>query len=154
MLLSITALAQNQRPTTYLYDLKNFWADSSGSFKPCKPQYISEYFALNCKYPVSSAKLLERVQQFYQKPTGNTQTGFITFRFLVNCEGKTGWYQVFQTDSQYQTYTFDPAIVAQLKKFVEQLDQWKPGKWESDTFNYFAYFTFKINAGNVENLIP
>gem|GEM_PF-4369136 len=38
--------------------------------------------------------------------------------------------------------------------FVKSLDQWKIGKWETHKVDYYAYFTFKINNGELENIIP
>lgn len=146
-----TAKAQQQ---TYMYDLRKYATDSSGTFKPCEPNHIFEYFSVNGKYPESSQKLLESVRQVYRKPANSTQSGFITIRFLVNCRGETGWFDVFQVDDHYRQCTFEKSIVEQLTAFTKSLNQWKAGKWESEVVNYFAYVTFKINAGTIENIIP
>ncbi len=152
--LLVSFLANAQQEPTYIYDLRKHTADSLDTFKPCEPSYLVEYFSVNGKYPESSPKLLQKVKQTYRKPAGNLQSGFVTIRFLINCRGEMGWFDVFQVDSHYQKYTFENSIVEQLTAFTKSLNQWKIGKWESETVNYFAYITFKFTSGEVEQIIP
>jgi|GEM_PF-4580625 len=86
---------------SYPYAPGRYLVDTTEAFQPCYRPYIFEYFSVDGKYPESSARLLARARQAYQKPGNATQSGFITIRFVVNCQGQTGWYHVYQIDNQY-----------------------------------------------------
>jgi len=138
-LLSFSGIAQP--PTFKLCDslLTDKW----------KPQYYS----FKIKYPLSSENLTEEVNKslIYQPKQIN---GFVTIRFVVNCKGQTGNFEVYQIDNSYQQINFEEKYIEQLLTFVKTLENWKIGTYESRKFDYYAYFTFKIEYGKVTEIVP
>ncbi|RCR68773.1 hypothetical protein [Larkinella punicea] len=129
--------------------------DTTERFRPCNKDWgVYQYFSLHKKYPESSMMLLKKVRSIYQKPENCTQSGFITFRFIVNCRSETGWYHTYEIDERYQARTFDPKIASQLLTFVQSLTDWPVGMVEGEAVDYFTYFTFKIKHGEIDNLVP
>ncbi len=128
-----------------------------GSFKLCDSVFTDkwkpQYYSFNTKYPLSSEKLTEEVNRTltYQPKQMN---GFITIRFVVNCKGQTGNFEIYQIDNSYQQINFEEKYIEQLLAFVKTLENWKIGTYENRKFDYYAYFTFKIECGNVTEIVP
>jgi hypothetical protein len=115
------------------------------------------YYEIGGKYPRSSSTLLKESQAFIEKKNNKySGSGYITFRFMIDCEGKMlKRVQVLQTDTDYKKYHFDKIFVNDLFDYLKTLDQWKIAKSQSGkTFNYLAFITFKISNGKVINIIP
>ena len=122
----------------------------------CPKQY-PYFFSVGGKYQENSASLLKKVQTFLQQKNENySNSGYITFRFMVDCEGKLlPKTQVLQTDEKYLDYHFKKKLVNELFAFLKTLDKWKIAKSkEGYSYSYKAFLTFKINNGKVINIIP
>ena len=81
-------------------------------------------------------------------------TGYITIRFVVNCEGKTGMFRVQQMDENYKEKVFDKKFINQLLDFTKSLDGWIPQEYLGIKINYYQYLTFKIKDGKVSEILP
>jgi hypothetical protein len=128
----------------------------SNQNEKCK-NYNVYFYQVGGKYPESSFSLLNELQIFLQQINEiYSGSGYITFRFTVDCEGKIMQkIQVMQTDEKYTKYHFDKALVNELFAFLKTLDKWKTAKTkDGETFSYKAFITFKIKNGKVINIIP
>jgi len=133
-----------------------FMDTTSNHDKACK-DYNWYYYQVGGKYPQSSTTLLKEAQQFLLKKNESySDSGYITFRFKINCEGKmVQKVQVLQTDEKYSSYHFDKNLVNELYTFIKTLDRWKTVKTkEGEPLLYKAFITFKIKNGKVVNIIP
>lgn len=132
--------------------------DTTQNINPqCGDYFGNYYYGFNAKYPKSSATLLHEVQAFLQEKSNKYEgSGYITFRFMIDCEGKMlQKVQVLQTDEHYLDYHFDKGFVNQLFGFCKSLNQWKKVSYESgEPANYMAFISFKIKNGKVINIIP
>lgn len=134
------------------------WVDSVLVLgKDCAPVLPVYYYDLEIKYPVSSARLLDRViAQIADHENESIESGYITFQFFVNCEGKTSRFRLFQTDMNYKPYRFHTDLVNALFEFTKGLDRW-PHEIEAhgiSRLNYFAYVSYKIKNGMPVAVIP
>ncbi len=121
------------------------------------PKIYGYFYSVGGKYPENSASLLKKVQIFLQEKNENyLNSGYITFRFMVDCEGKLlPKTQVLQTDGKYSASHFNKNLVNELFAFLKILNKWKIAKSkEGDTYSYKAFVTFKIKNGKVINIIP
>jgi len=121
------------------------------------PKLFAYFYSVDGKYPENSASLLKKVQTFLQQKNENyANSGYITFRFLIDCEGKPyPKTRVLQTDEQYSNCYFNKNLVNELYAFLKTLDKWKIAKSkDGNTFSYKAFITFKIKNGKVINIIP
>jgi hypothetical protein len=115
------------------------------------------YYNIGGKYPESSTSILKEVQLFLKDNQENfIGSGYITFRFKIDCEGKLMQrVQVLQTDEKYKSYHFDKGLVNELFVFLKTLNKWKIAKARNgETLLYNAFLSFKIKNGKVNNLIP
>jgi hypothetical protein len=122
----------------------------------CPKQY-AYFYSVGGKYPENSASLLKKVQTFLQQKNETyINSGYITFRFMINCEGKrVPQTEVLQTDEKYAAFHFEKKLLDELFSFLKTLDKWVAFKSkEGNTYSYKAFLTFKIKNGKVINIIP
>jgi hypothetical protein len=126
-------------------------------FKLCDSLVIErwklQYYSLNGKYPISSENLTKQInRRLLSHP--RQITGFITIRFIVNCKGLIGKYEVYQTDDNYEKIEFEHRYVEQLLGFLKSLNSWKIATYEGKSYDYYTYITFKIEKGIVTEIVP
>jgi len=122
----------------------------------CPPQY-AYFYSVGGKYPENSTSLLKKVQAYLQqKNEAYTNSGYITFRFMIDCEGKrVPQTEVLQTDEKYAAFHFEKNLVDELYSFLKTLDKWIVAKsTNGNAYAYKAFLTFKIKNGKVINIIP
>ena len=103
---------------------------------------IQYFYSVAGKYPQSSSTLLKDVQVFLQqKNKVYFNSGYITFRFIIDCEGKpTPKTQVLQTDEKYITTHFDKELVNELFAFLKTMDKWNiAASKEGAIFSYKSF---------------
>jgi len=106
-------------------------------------QYIGEKIAID-KYFIENFK--SRIQK--------NETGFLTIRFIVNCEGKTGRFRVEGMDNNYQRKKFDKELEDQILKLTKQMNGWIVGESQGQKFDYYQYLTFKLVDGKLIEITP
>jgi hypothetical protein len=115
------------------------------------------YYQVGGKYPESSSSLLKKaVVHLKNKNEVYSGSGYITFRFRIDCEGKIMKNaQVLQTDEKYVGSHFEKKLVNELWDFTRQLNKWKIAKSpKGSTYSYTTFITFKIKDGKINNIIP
>jgi hypothetical protein len=151
--LFLTSYAQAQR---YVLPEGEFM-DTTFTQNPKCSGYYPYYYSTRTKYPKSSTTLLSEVKDFLKiKGSVYQGSGYVTFRFAVDCEGIVlGGIRVMQTDANYKVFHFDKEFVEELYAFFRTMTLWEIGKLDSgEPVNYIAYVTFKIKDGKVTHIIP
>ena len=122
----------------------------------CAKTMTLPYFAVDGKYPRSSATLVREATAFLQRGSRKfSGSGYVTFRFLVDCAGfRQPMTQVLQTDASYAAIHFRPELVSELYAFLKTLKDWRVATYSSHAVSYFTYLTFKITDGKVVAVIP
>lgn len=82
------------------------------------------------------------------------KSGYITIRFVVNCEGKTGLFRMKQMNEDYKEFVFDEKLSNQLLIFTKSLNGWAPKEIEGKKIDYYQYLTYKIENGQVSEILP
>lgn len=82
------------------------------------------------------------------------ESGLIRIRFIVNCKGETGRFRVIQMNDNYEQFTFDDRITNQLLMITQGLDGWKEKENHGTKIDYYQYLTFKIEKGNLIEILP
>lgn len=117
------------------------------------PQYYNFYGAL--MYEGEKYALDEQIyRRFKEKKRTKNESGYITIRFVVNCNGETGRFRTIQMDSHYSPKEFDKSIVEQLQSITKSLDGWLPAEWENAKLDYYQHLTFKIERGKITDILP
>jgi len=123
----------------------------------CAPPYAIYYYQVKAKYPASSSTLLREAREFLKHKHSSIEgSGYITFRFFVDCKGTMSRVQVLQTDENYNTTHFSKDYVNDLYLYVKTLDQWLVNTEIQNlkNINYIAFISFKIKHGQIVNIIP
>ncbi|MBF8457601.1 hypothetical protein IV494_10465 [Kaistella sp. G5-32] len=134
-----------------------FNQDTDGSdFKRClSDDFTFQYYNDLKGFLYKGEKIeIERKLAALKLQDDRTENGYITIRFIVNCEGKTGLFRVQQMNENYQKFAFDKKFGDQLLKFTEKLDGWIPKEYEGRKLDYYQYLTFKIENGKVSEILP
>lgn len=97
--------------------------------------------------------LVQEFRNNYKSP-GSKESGYITIRFIVNCKGKAGRFRVIGMDDNYEPITFNKEIVSQLHQITSSLEGWDVLSGDSHTFDYVRYLTFKIQNGELKEILP
>lgn len=121
------------------------------------PQQYAYYYSVGGKYPENSTSLLKKVQAYLQQKNETyTNSGYITFRFMIDCEGKRiPKTRLLQTDEKYAAFHFEKKLVDELYSFLKTLDKWVIAKsTDGKSYSYKAFLTCKIKNGKVINIIP
>lgn len=84
----------------------------------------------------------------------NKMNGYITVRFLVNCEGKTGLFRVQQMNAELKEMVQDKELEDMLLQFTKSLDGWIPKEIKGLKVGYYQYLTYKIENGKVSEVLP
>jgi len=112
------------------------------------------YGGFGLVYDGEKKKLVETINDkfSYQKTKG--QTGFITIRFIINCEGQTGRFRVIEMDLNLKEKKFDKKISSQILNITKELDGWKSlERWEKK-WDVQQYLTFKFKDGVLIDILP
>lgn len=131
--------------------------DTAGLRDTACKDYNLYYYQVGGKYPKSSITLLKEVKAWMEQyKTSYTGSGYITFRFRIDCKGnRVKRTRVLQTDEQYRTTHFDQDLVAGLYSFLSTLTEWKINvSAKGNALSYNAFITFRIQDGKVVNIIP
>ena len=122
------------------------------NFKICNNDKTFQYYNLEkgFKYKGEKLAILDKFKNSFKFQSKNSENGYITIRFLVNCEGKTGMFRVQEMNFNYQKTEFDRNLVQELLKFTKNLDGWE----NFQKIDYYQYLTYKIENGKVVKILP
>lgn len=132
-------------------DETGFKKCGAGKDKPFSIQYY--HGSKGFDYKGEMITIIEKLkkEKIYSKKKIN---GYITVRFLVNCEGKAGLYRLQSMSSDLKGEELDEEFENKLLKFTKSLDGWMPKEIKGSTVDYYQYLTYKIENGEVSEVLP
>lgn len=83
-----------------------------------------------------------------------TDSGYLNFRFLVTCEGKAGWFEIIQVDSDYKNTQFSKELVSQLRALTAKSENWNIISFDSIPVDYYMYVSYKLKDGEITEILP
>jgi hypothetical protein len=95
------------------------------NFKICINGRIPQYyeFGKSLQYQGEKPALDKHFEILKQNET-TAESGYITIRFIVNCEGKTGRYRIEEMNNEYQSMSFDEKLVEKILALTKELSGW------------------------------
>lgn len=82
------------------------------------------------------------------------ESGYLTFRFVVNCEGVAGRFIREQTDLNFQKKIFNAETVEHFYGIIKDIKDWRTTMIRKEARDAYAYITFKLNDGEIIELLP
>lgn len=133
----------------------NLKIDDPG-FTICDEDRVFQYyeFGRGLLYKGEKIKIIEHFRDGLEINDQKDESGFLTIRFIVNCEGKTGRYRVQGMNNDYKEKAFNEDLTSQLLSLTKQLDGWMIGEYEGKRYDYYQYLTFKIENGKLMEVFP
>lgn len=130
------------------------------SFQVCNPYLYMyapwhRYYYKGTFYKGGIYTIEKKIEEQYQAVYKEGQTGLIRIRFIVNCAGQAGQFEMLQLDNNYQAFTFDTAISEQLFKITKELQDWIPGKNDIGIpIDTYRILTYRLKNGKVVDIFP
>lgn len=85
---------------------------------------------------------------------GYTDSGFLNLRFHLNCKGEIGNVEINELDTDYKKTELNSGMVKQLVNLSIAKENWIPMEQEGKTFDSYMYLIFKIEDGEVLEILP
>lgn len=125
------------------------------NFKLCDETRVLQYynFGKGLQYKGEKAAIDDYFPENFKSSQKN-DTGFVTIRFIVTCEGKTGRFRITGMDNNYQQKDFSDDLTEGLLALTKEMDGWIIGEIEGRSFDYYQYLTFKLEAGKLIEIMP
>ena len=95
----------------------------------------------------------EKVMKTY-KNEGYPDSGYVNFRFLVNCEGNPGWFEIIEINEDFVEVSHTKEMVAQLLKITSEPSHWAIYTVDEIPQNYYHYVSYKIENGEIIEILP
>ncbi|WP_339655082.1 hypothetical protein [uncultured Maribacter sp.] len=126
------------------------------NFKVCHEDitFPFNYGGVGLIYEGEKKELVKTFSDNYKSSELKNQNGFITIRFIINCEGKTGRFRVVEMDFNLKPIKFDETISSQILNITKNLNGWKPYEHKGKTYDYQQYLTFKLVDGKLKDILP
>jgi len=133
--------------------------DQDDSFQTCHPIHeIYDYYngqkKINC-YKGGKKEIWKIVNQLQEEEKLYSESGYLTFRFVVNCKGEIGRVIAEQADLDFQRKQFNEATINHFYHILQQLTDWIPIKNRNkDAVDAYHYLTFKLKEGKLIEILP
>ena len=157
---TLCSCGQTQESTsTYPLQVGDIYFDSKlddPNFKLCDETRVFQYynFGKGLQYIGEKIKINEHFMAALKLNEQGNESGFLTIRFIVNCEGKTGRFRVEGMDNEYRESEFTDNVTNQLMSLTRKLDGWIIGEYDGKAYDYYQYLTFKIENGLLIEIMP
>ncbi|UQB67709.1 hypothetical protein [Epilithonimonas zeae] len=130
----------------------------SPDFKRCMDKdYGIQYYSVNDSngllYKGEKFAIIQELEKLNLSSSKKTN-GYITIRFVVNCEGKTGFFRVQQMNDNYLEENWDKDFSVKLLNFTKSLNGWIAKESRGTKLDYYQYLTYKITDGKVSEILP
>jgi len=124
-------------------------------FKTCNKIVFQYYnFGKGLQYQGEKIKILEAFKEF-NAIHSTDDSGYVTIRFIVNCEGKTGRFRIQEMNNNYEPKKFSDDVKTQLLKITQSLNGWIVSMDEGGSkLDYYQYLTFKLESGRIIEIMP
>ncbi len=129
---------------------------TNAGFKTCLDEvHLPSYYS---RKPVEYLHGKDSLQRYFHLNYDNkgitNQSGYITFRFIINCEGTLGNFEIHELGIDYKEKKFQESLVVHLQELLLQLNEWKAFSRGDSTFDSFHFITFKIDNGELVDILP
>jgi len=155
----LAGCTQNDQDSKYLRWVGDAEFDpemDASDFQLCGSEKLVQqyfHFGQGLQYEGEKTALCKRFKEAY-RPVETAQSGWIRIRFIVNCQGQAGRYRMIGSDLDYQEQIFDERITDQLLKIAKSLDGWAVLSKDGKRRDYYQYLIFKINNGDLTDILP
>lgn len=131
--------------------------DKENDFSTCGPiELIVDYYNSqpDAGYPGRKKALWEIMNAQIDKNKLHNESGYLTFRFVINCNGETGRFITEESNLDFIKKEFNQETVDHLYKIVKELKGWEAPFLRGELRDTYIYLTFKLKDGEIIELLP
>ena len=90
------------------------------------------------------------------KNLGNQDdSGYLTIRFMINCVGEIGNFEVLQCDMDFKSKSFPDELKNYVITTLKGLTKWKVGiDGRGSKIDSQKFLTFIVNNGQIKDIVP
>lgn len=138
----------------YIDTLKTL--DDHTAFETCfLPSKINDYYNDDRAGFIGGKGRLKAVLKSKLDPTKlEGESGYLTYRFVINCEGKAGWFVTEEADLDFQKKKFSNVSKQHLFEVLKSEKEWKPLAIWGESRDAYTYITFKLKNGEIIEILP
>lgn len=126
----------------------------SDGFEVCNENYILQYYnPERATYSKGKNGLRTFILSNY-KNNNYTDSGYLNIRFVINCKGEAGRYVIHENDLDLKPKSFDKDLVDQLFQLTTELKTWNPNYLYDDYRDSYMYISYRIEHGEITEIIP
>jgi|TARA_B110000967_G_C18813233_1_gene524749 hypothetical protein len=141
----------NYQVTNRVGDLSFNKEIDKSTFKVCDEKRIPQYYSTKSNYQGGKKAIKKELWKTTEQLNfGNS--GFITFRFIINCNGKIGRFRIKTIDSELKENSFDSLKIKTLQASIIKLQKWNAGTWKDKTLDSYFVLNFKIEQGKITDI--
>ena len=141
----------NYQVTNRVGDLSFDKKIDSSTFKVCNEKRIAQYYSTKSSYQGGKKAIKKEIWKITE-PLTFKNSGFITFRFIINCNGEIGRFRVKTIDSELKENSFEIQNVETLQTAIENLKNWNAGTWQDETLDSYFVLNFKVEKGKITDI--
>jgi hypothetical protein len=132
--------------------------DQDSNFKLCgRHDDVADYYNGQDKiaqYKGGKRAIWELVNKHLDKSKLFEESGYLTLRFIVNCEGEAGWFTMEEADLDFQPKHFPSETIQHFFEILYQHPDWKPCIIREEARDAYTYTTFKLSQGEIIEILP
>lgn len=130
--------------------------DDAETFAPCyHATKINDYYNdRRAQYIGKTGRLRKDLADEIDPTLFDGQHGYLTFRFVINCEGRAGWFVADGSTFDYRDHVFSPALVRAIYKVLNQPNRWQFLTVNGEARDAYTYIILKIEDGVLTEIIP
>lgn len=93
-------------------------------------------------------------EHFIPQKGWEKENGYLSIRFVVNCNGRTGRFRAQEMGMDYLPKKFPESLRNHLLELCQNMPGWLPGKREQIPYDYYQYLTFTLVNGQIARITP
>ena len=132
--------------------------DDHGNFKLCdKEKYIVDYYNGDPDAGIIGGKpvVWNLLEKHLDESKIEGQSGYLTFRFVINCNGEAGRFMAEETDLDFKQCKFSQSAKDHLYQILRKIEKYQATKLEyKENVDAYFYLTFKMKDGKIIELLP
>ena len=114
-------------------------------FLVCDEYNIEEYYQVNPKYKEGIRSIQDFFADHLDKLNERVESdGYITIRFVINCEGRTDRFRAFFVNVNYETDTGNELLKKELIRLVSAMEPWTPGEYDGKRYDAYQLIKFRL----------
>jgi hypothetical protein len=140
----------------YVGDIEFNSETDTKDFELCYSKHIFQYFNIGngLEYEGEKLAIEKEFAEKYKSEIIKNETGLIRINFVVNCKGKTDRFRLISMGENYKEKVFVNSITEQLMSITKNLKGWKGKKYNEKEIDYYQYMIFKIENGQLKEILP